>query len=132
MGKIEDLDKLKKLKDDGSITEKEFEIEKYKILNNYNDKTNTSTNSTKGILVLGIITLLLGIITLLLCLVVPILGLILAIISLIICIMAKKRVEQTGTENKLVTVGLILAIIGLLVTALMHIGALVIFIINFV
>ncbi len=128
MGKIEDLDKLKKLKDDGSITEKEFEIEKYKILNNYNDKTNTSTNSTEGIY---IASLVLGIITLLLCLV-PILGLILAIISLIICIMAKKRVEQTGTENKLVTVGLILAIIGLLVTALMHIGALVIFIINFV
>ena len=122
MGKIEDLDKLKKLKDDGSITEKEFEIEKYKILNNYNDKTNTSTNSTKGILVLGIITLLLGIITLLLCLVLPIFGLILAIISLIICIMAKimakKRTEQTGTENKLVTVGLILTIIGLLVATL--------------
>ena len=72
MGKYEELDSLQKLKESGSITEKEFEVEKYKILNN----TNNSNNSkTEGIY---IASLVLGICSFLFC-GIPILGLILSI-----------------------------------------------------
>ena len=58
MGKYEDLEQLKQLKASGSITETEFEVEKYKILNS----NEANANKTEGIyvasLVLGIIGLL--------------------------------------------------------------------------
>ena len=38
MSYIEDLQRLQKLKETGTITEKEFEVEKYKILNDINIK----------------------------------------------------------------------------------------------
>lgn len=44
MGKIEDLEKLQRLKESGAITQIEFEVEKAKILN---DVSNLSTNQEK-------------------------------------------------------------------------------------
>ena len=116
MGKYEDLEQLKKLKASGSITETEFEVEKYKILNS----NETNTNNTEGIYVASLV---LGIICFLVCLV-PFLGLVVAIISLIICIIAKKKVKQTGNTSGLVTAGLVLTIIGLVATIGIHIVSL--------
>ena len=116
MGKYEDLEQLKQLKASGSITETEFEVEKYKILNS----NEANANKTEGIYVASLV---LGIIAFLLCLV-PFLGLIITIVSLIICIIAKKKVKQTGNASGLVTAGLVLTIIGLIATICIHIGSL--------
>ena len=85
MGKYEDLEQLKLLKEEGTITDEEFEIQKYKILSNTNEK-----KTTEGIyiatLVLGIFTFLLGW--------VPILGLILGIIAAVLCAKSRKKLKN--------------------------------------
>ena len=61
MGVIEDLEKIKQLKDAGAITETEFEIEKQKILkNNVSNETATDKKATKAMV--GFILGLVGII----------------------------------------------------------------------
>ena len=51
MGKIEDLEKLQELKEAGTLSEEEFETEKYKVLNSDNDKLNNDEKSSKRALV---------------------------------------------------------------------------------
>ncbi len=108
MGKFEDLQRIQKLKDSGSISESEFEIEKHKILNS-NDAAKTKA---KGIyitsLILGLCSLLIGLI--------PILGLIFSIVSLVITIKAKKELKLNNEKSGLVTAGLILTIVGLIIS----------------
>lgn len=114
MGKYEELDSLQKLKESGSITEKEFEIEKYKILNSNN---NTNQSNTEGIyiasLVLGICSFLFGGI--------PILGLILSIVALVICIKSRKKLKSNNETKGIVTAGLVLSIIGLILSILIFV-----------
>ena len=102
--KYEDLAKLQKLKDEGTISKEEFEIEKQKVLER------DDSGKTEGIyvasLVLGICSLLLG--------AVPIFGLILAIVSLIICIAAAKKQKMKKEKSGLVTAGYVLTILGIL------------------
>lgn len=58
MGVVEDLEKLKQLKDNGAITNAEFEIEKQKILSN-----NLNTNRTDKKATLGLIGFILGLVS---------------------------------------------------------------------
>ncbi len=59
MGKIEDLESIKRLKDSGSLTEEEFKIEKQKILNENGEKENIKTDKSnpKKIIIIFIIIL---------------------------------------------------------------------------
>lgn len=118
MGKYEDLEELKKIKETGGITDKEFEVEKYKILNN----KETNTDKIEGVYIASMV---LGIIALLLCMV-PILGLIITIVSLIIFIKAKKKVKQTGSKSGYVTAGMVLTIISLILTIFIHCSTLLV------
>ncbi len=114
MGKYEELDSLQKLKESGSITEKEFEVEKYKILNN----TNNSNNSkTEGIY---IASLVLGICSFLFC-GIPILGLILSIVALVISIKSRKKLKSNNETKGIVTAGFVLSIIGLILSILIFV-----------
>lgn len=47
MGRIEDLQKLKELKDTGTLTDAEYEVEKYKVLNS-NDENNFNNSNNKN------------------------------------------------------------------------------------
>lgn len=61
MGAVEDLEKLKQLKDNGAITDTEFEIEKQKILNGSLDsRNNKDKKATKAIIgfILGLISII--------------------------------------------------------------------------
>lgn len=61
MGVVEDLEKLKQLKDNGAITETEFEIEKQKILNgSFNSRTGTDKKATFGMIgfILGLVSII--------------------------------------------------------------------------
>ena len=58
MEKFEELEKLQNLKSNGTITEEEFEIEKYKILNNTSDNKKVKTGNKKS----AIISIVLGLI----------------------------------------------------------------------
>lgn len=123
MSKYEDLSRLQTLKESGSLTEAEYEVEKYKILNS----TDKQNNKTEGIyiasLVLGICSFLFG--------AVPFIGLILSIISLVIWNKAKKNLSERNETNGMVTAGVVLSIIGLLAGIFMTIMPLGIMIFNF-
>ena len=123
MSIYEDLSRLQTLKDSGSLTEAEYEVEKYKILNS----TDKQNNKTEGIyiasLVLGICSFLFG--------AVPFIGLILSIISLVIWNKAKKNLSERNETNGMVTAGVVLSIIGLLAGIFMTIMPLGIMIFNF-
>ncbi len=121
INRIEELEKIKSLKDMGSITETEFEIEKQKILNSEVNNQSRTEGIFIASLILGICSLLFGII--------PILGLILSIVSLIICIISKRKLKVIKQKNGMVTAGIILTIIGLvlalIVTIILPIGTVV-------
>ncbi len=112
MNKFEELEKIKSLKDKGSITEQEFEIEKQKILNS--DNSSSTTKTTEGIytasLILGIFSFIFAI--------VPILGLILSIIGLVISIKSRKKLKINNEKKGTVTAGFILSIVGLIISIL--------------
>lgn len=123
MSKYEDLSRLQKLKENGSLTDAEYEVEKYKILNS----TDKQENKTEGIyiacLVLGICSFLLGAI--------PFIGLILSIVSLVIWNKAKNELKEKNESNGMVTAGLVLSVIGLIAGIFMTIVPLGIMIYNF-
>ncbi len=61
MGVVDDLEKLKQLKDTGAITDTEFEIEKSKILNgSISNNNNADKKATKGMIgfILGLVSII--------------------------------------------------------------------------
>lgn len=106
MGVIEDLEKIKQLKDAGAITETEFEIEKQKILkNNVSNETATDKKATKAMV--GFILGLVGIIAWFL----PIIGVPVTILGIIFSALG----INSQNRNKAIA-GLILSIVFLVVT----------------
>ncbi len=106
MGVVEDLEKIKQLKDAGAITETEFEIEKQKLLNNdLQRETTTDKKETKAIV--GFILGLVGIIAWFL----PIIGVPVTILGIIFSALGM----NTKNKNKAIA-GLILSIVFLIVT----------------
>ena len=105
MDQIEDLEKLKQLKDNGTITEKEFEEEKQKLLNSNLNKGTTDKNATKAMV--GFILGLVGIIAWIL----PLIGYPVTIVGIVFSSMGMNSVNK----NKALA-GLILSIVFLVVT----------------
>lgn len=106
LGVIEDLEKIKQLKDTGAITETEFEVEKQKILNNnVNNETATDKKATKAMV--GFILGLVGIIAWFL----PIIGVPVTILGIIFSALG----INSQNRNKAIA-GLILSIVFLVVT----------------
>lgn len=106
MSKVEDLERLKKLKDIGAITETEFEVEKQKVLNDdlHEEKT-IDKKATKAMV--GFILGLVGIIAW----VFPIIGVPVTILGIIFSALG----INSQNRNKAIA-GLILSIVFLVVT----------------
>lgn len=98
MSKYDDLEKLQALKESGSITDVEFEIEKKKILNEEEIDQKENNLSIAG-LVLGIISFVLG-------------GLITGIIGIVLSAKAKRRAKKENRKDEKATIGLIFSIVG--------------------
>ncbi len=104
---VEDLEKLKALKDSGAITETEFEIEKSKVLNgSISNGNNTDKGKTQAIigLILGLVSIIAWFI--------PLIGFPVTVCGIIFSGLGMK--SQTN-KGKAVT-GLVLSIIFLIVT----------------
>lgn len=107
MGVVEDLEKLKQLKDNGAITESEFESEKSKILNkNSNSVSNAEKGKTQAIigLILGLVSIVAWYI--------PLIGFPITIIGIIFSAIGMKSQTNKGKA----IAGLTLSIIFLVVT----------------
>ncbi|MBP3256210.1 MAG: hypothetical protein J6M60_06995 [Clostridia bacterium] len=100
MDKYDELENLQQLKNNGTITDVEYEIEKSKILNKI-EKNNNSDDGDTASLVLGLISFFLG-------------GFILGIIGWIVSIKTKKRLAKDNKTSNKVIIGLILSILATL------------------
>lgn len=94
MGVVEDLEKLKALKDSGAITDIEFEIEKSKVLNgNISNSSNTSnTDNRKTQAMIGFILGLVSIIAWY----IPLIGFPVTIIGIIFSALGMKSQTNKG------------------------------------
>jgi len=110
MGVVEDLEKLKQLKDNGAITESEFETEKSKILNGSINNNNSVSNTEKG-KTQAIIGLILGLVSII-AWYIPLLGFPVTIIGIIFSAIGMKSQNNKGKA----IAGLTLSIIFLVVT----------------
>lgn len=106
MGKLEDLQKLKELKDSGVLSEEEYEIEKHKVLNEENNvqKAN-SKNSVKALtgFVLGLCSIMAWVI--------PLIGFPVTVIGIIF-----SALGLNSNRRALAIAGLVLSIIFFVVT----------------
>lgn len=107
LGVVEDLEKLKQLKDTGAITETEFEIEKSKILNgSINNSSNADKGNTQAMIgfVLGLVSIIAWFI--------PLIGFPVTVIGIIFSGLGMKSHTNKGKA----VAGLVLSIIFLIVT----------------
>ncbi len=106
MGVVEDLEKLKQLKDNGAITDAEFEIEKSKVLNgNFNNQSSADKHSMNNNSTLSIASFVCGIVSIF------ILPFVFGIVAVILGIIGISKQE----EKKIFSiVGIITGIIGVL------------------
>ena len=109
MGVVEDLEKLKQLKDNGAITETEFEIEKSKILNgSINNSSNADKGNTPAMIgfVLGLVSIIAWFI--------PLIGFPVTVCGIIFSSVGMKSQTNKGKA----VAGLTLSIIFLVVTSI--------------
>ena len=110
MSVVEDLEKLKQLKDNGAITESEFETEKSKILNgginNSNNASNTDKRKTQAMIgfILGLVSIIAWFI--------PLFGFPVTICGIVFSALGMKSPANKGKA----VAGLTLSIIFLVVT----------------
>lgn len=110
MSVVEDLEKLKQLKDNGAITESEFETEKSKILNGSINNNNNVNNAEKG-KTQAIIGFILGLVSIV-AWYIPLLGFPITICGVIFSAIGMKSQTNKGKA----IAGLTLSIIFLIVT----------------
>lgn len=110
MGVVEDLEKLKQLKDNGAITESEFETEKSKILNGSINSSNNVGNTEKG-KTQAIIGLILGLVSIV-AWYIPLIGFPVSVCGIIFSTIGMKSQTNKGKA----IAGLTLSIIFLIVT----------------
>lgn len=106
MGKLEDLQKLKELKDSGALSEEEYEIEKHKVLNEENNvQKSNSKNSVKALtgFVLGLCSIMAWVI--------PLIGFPVTVIGIIF-----SALGLNSDRRALAIAGLVLSIIFFVVT----------------
>lgn len=109
MGVVEDLEKLKQLKDNGAITEAEFENEKQKVLNG--SLENKNSNDKKS--TLGLIGFILGLVSII-AWYIPLIGFPVTICGIIFSSMGMKSQTNKGKS----IAGLVLSIIFLVITCI--------------
>ncbi len=112
MGKFEDLEKIQHLKDQGILNQEQFELEKYKILNEKNSAEKEES--------IYIISLVLGIFAILLC-AIPAIGIIVSVVGLIVSKKGNKKLKKLNKKNGKVTGGIVLSILGLIVSLIITI-----------
>lgn len=110
MGVVEDLEKLKQLKDSGAITESEFETEKSKILNGSINSSNNVEHTEKG-KTQAIIGLILGLVSIV-AWYIPLIGFPVTVCGIIFSAIGMKSQTNKGKA----IAGLTLSIIFLVVT----------------
>lgn len=110
MGVVEDLEKLKQLKDSGAITESEFETEKSKILNGSINNNNNAEHTEKG-KTQAIIGLILGLVSIV-AWYIPLIGFPVSVCGIIFSAVGMKSQTNKGKA----IAGLTLSIIFLIVT----------------
>lgn len=110
MGVVEDLEKLKQLKDSGAITESEFETEKSKILNGSINSSNNVEHTEKG-KTQAIIGLILGLVSIV-AWYIPLIGFPVTVCGIIFSSIGMKSQTNKGKA----IAGLTLSIIFLVVT----------------
>lgn len=110
MGVVEDLEKLKQLKDSGAITESEFETEKSKVLNGSINNNGSASLNEKG-KTQAIIGLILGLVSIV-AWYIPLIGFPVTIIGIIFSAIGMKSQTNKGKA----IAGLTLSIIFLVVT----------------
>lgn len=109
MGVLEDLEKLKQLKDSGAITETEFEIEKSKVLNNGSFSSNAE-NTEKG-KTSAIVGLILGLVSII-AWYIPLIGFPITVLGIVFSSLGLKSQTNKGKA----IAGLSLSILFLVVT----------------
>ena len=117
MSKIEDLQKLKELKDTGALTEAEYEVEKYKVLNS-NEENHSNTNNKNS--VRGLTGFILGLCSLI-AWYIPIIGFPVTILGIIF-----SAFGINSNRKGMAIAGLILSIIFFVVTIINSISGAVI------
>lgn len=112
MSVVEDLEKLKQLKDSGAITESEFESEKSKILNGSINNNNSVSNTEKG-KTQAIIGLILGLVSII-AWYIPLIGFPVTVCGIIFSAIGMKSQTNKGKA----IAGITLSIIFLIITVI--------------
>ncbi len=118
MGKYNDLEIIKKLKDDGDMTSEEFENEKQKILSKPDDE------NTKGMGLYAICTIL-GVCSLIFSAMGIIYGfslyvsIISGISAVVLGIVSRKKLKANKEKSKMVTTGIITGLLGAIMSIVM-------------
>lgn len=112
MKKFEDLEKLKQLEENGTITKEEFLIEKEKILNddNYNPTSNSSSTASNKKASMAMVGFILGLCSIGAWLI-PIIGYPVTIIGIIF-----SSIGMNSANKDKAIIGLVLSIVFLIVT----------------
>ena len=105
LNKYEKLDKLQELKNNGTLSESEYEVEKYKILNT--NINNVSSGKYTASLVLGILSFF---------------SLIISIVGLVISVKAKRELESNNEVDSKVTAGYVMSVCGLILGIIKYVG----------
>ena len=94
MGVVEDLEKLKQLKDIGAISDTEFEVEKSKILNG-SINNNSNTSSTEKGRTQAIVGFILGLVSIIAWFI-PLIGFPVTVIGIIFSGLGMKSITSKG------------------------------------
>lgn len=116
MGRIEDLQKLKELKDMGALSEEEYQIEKQKILNTENDQINYDNKKSKNALtgfILGLCSIIAWFI--------PLIGFPVTVLGIVF-----SALGLNSNRKAMAVSGLVLSIIFFLITLINSIAGAVI------
>ena len=117
MGKYEDLEIIKKLKNDGDMTAEEFEIEKQKILSRPDDVMQKGWGLYAACSILGICSLIFGTMGIVYGYSIYI-AIIFGISAIVLGMVSRKRLKENQEKNRMVTAGIITGVLGTLISML--------------
>ena len=115
MGKYEDLEIIKRFKDNGDMTKEEFEIEKQKILSRPDEEIKSGIATYASCCILGICSLFfsfMGVINGTSLYISVILG----IIAIVLGIVSVKKIKAGKENSKMVVTGICTGILGIIVS----------------
>ncbi len=115
MGKYEDLEIIKRLKDNGDMTPEEFETEKQKILNRPDDEIKNGMATYASCSILGVCSLVFSFIGLINGNLLYI-SIVFGIIAVVLGIVSSKKLKAKKENNKMVLTGISTGILGIIVS----------------